>query len=53
MDAVGDDDAAMMAAMGMAGFGSTKVRCFCVSGWMMCPRSVCRVRMSKGIRKVH
>jgi hypothetical protein len=26
MDAVNDDDAAMMAAMGLAGFGSTKVR---------------------------
>jgi U4/U6.U5 tri-snRNP-associated protein 3 len=25
MDAVGDDDAAMMAMMGMSGFGSTKV----------------------------
>ena len=27
MDAIGDDDAAMMAMMGLSGFGSTKVRC--------------------------
>ena len=37
MDATNDDDAAMMAMMGMSGFGSTKVRdllagCFVASG---------------------
>jgi U4/U6.U5 tri-snRNP-associated protein 3 len=36
MEATNDDDAAMMAMMGMAGFGSTKVRALLIlSSWIV------------------
>ena len=53
MDATNDDDAAMMAMMGMSGFGSTKVRdllasCFVASRVMPLDRA----STSKGTRRV-
>ena len=47
MDATNDDDAAMMAMMGMGGFGSTKVRpCFDV--FLPAPRCQCVTRLLPG-----
>jgi hypothetical protein len=50
MDAVGDDDAAMMAMMGMSGFGSTKVHHF-VRRYSCTENALVRVNMSKATKK--
>ena len=53
MDATNDDEATMMAAMGLAGFGSTKVSVYLSYVPNPFPYAIYRVNTFRAIRRGH